>query len=185
MRRVFLPVLGLGLALGSALGRAQIERLTLEQMILKTDDVVFAEILAKEVIRIDHPVDGPELYFTNLTLRGASLRTGQATTVTVTFPGGFMNDTDGVWNSEAPSDDDVQVGNRVVAFEKYLDNAGGGLACHFLYASHGGLYRTAEGPSGTFVLGRGDGYAVDHNVRLEELEEAVLTIAEKIQKEEL
>ncbi len=185
MSRVFFPILGLGLALGSALGTAQIERLTLEQMVLKTDDVVFAEILAKEVIRIDHPVDGPELYFTHLTLQGESLRTGEATTVTVTYPGGFLNDTDGVWNSEAPSVDDVKVGNRVVAFEKHLDNAGGGLACNFLYASHGGLYRTVEGPSGTIVLGRGDGYAVDRNVRLEDLGEAVLTIAEKIQKEEL
>ena len=38
-------------------------------------------------------------------------------------------------NSEAPSADDVRIGNRVVAFYKWIDNMGGDLAGNALYAS--------------------------------------------------
>lgn len=176
MKRLTLPLLGALAVLGLQSGQAAIERLTLEQMVTKTDDALFAEITKKEVIRIDHEVDGPELYFTHLTLEGESLSTGEPTTVVVTFPGGFVNETDGVWNSEAPSADDQKVGNRVVAFYKWLDNAGGDLSCNFLYASHGGLFRTVEAPNGTVVLGRGDGYAVDANIKLEDLTKAIETL---------
>jgi hypothetical protein len=179
-----LPALGLTLALVAAVAQGQIERLTLDQMVQKTDDAVFGEITAREVIRIDDSIDGPELYFTHLTVEGESLRTGEATTVTVTFPGGFISETDGVWNSEAPSDDDVRLGNRVVVFEKHLANAGGGLECNFLYASHGGLYRTAEGPDGVVVLGRGAGYAIENNTSLVDLEKAVASLVRTVKKKE-
>ena len=162
-----------------SLGQAQIERLTLESMVQKTDDTLFAEIISKEVIRIDDAKDGPQLYFTHLTLEGKSLETGERVNVVVTFPGGFITPEDGVWNSEAPSDDDIKIGGRIVAFYKHLDNAGGGLACNFLYASHGGLYRTVEGPNGTVVLGRGEGYAIDANTSLEDLDIAVTKLAKK------
>ncbi len=166
------------LAIGT-LGHAQIERLTLDSMVQKTDDTLFAEITNKEVIRIDDEKDGPQLYFTHLTLQGESLESGEPATITVTFPGGFISDEDGVWNSEAPSDDDIKIGNHVVAFYKHLDNAGGGLECNFLYASHGGLYRTVESPAGTIVLGRGHGYAIDNNVSLEDLGKAVTSLSKK------
>ena len=166
-----LAAFAVGVSLQS--GQAAIERLTLPQMVQKTDDALFAEITASEVIRIDSEVDGPELYFTHLTLEGESLSSGLPTTVIVTFPGGFISETEGVWNSEAPSAEDQKIGNRVVAFYKHLDNAGGGLDCNFLYASHGGLFRTVEAPNGTVVLGRGEGYAVDANISLEDLTKAV------------
>ena len=70
-----------------------------------------------------------------------------------------------------------------MAFYKHLDNAGGGLACNFLYASHGGLFRTAEGPNGTVVLGRGEGYAIDSNISVEDLTKAVKSLV-KVQKGE-
>ncbi len=154
-------------------GQAAIERLNLTQMVQKTDGALFAEITASQVIRIDSEVDGPELYFTHLTLEGESLSTGEPTTVIVTFPGGFVSETEGVWNSEAPSADDQKIGNKVVAFYKHLDNAGGGLECDFLYASHGGMFRTVDAPNGTVVLGRGDGYAVDANITLDSLTRAI------------
>jgi len=176
-------LLGLAATALVALGtQAQIERLTLDSMVQKTDDTLFAEITGKEVLRIDDEKDGPELYFTHLTLEGKSLETGQRATVTVTFPGGFVNAEEGVWNSEAPSDDDIKIGNHVVAFYKHLDNAGGGLACNFLYASHGGLYRTVEGPAGTVVLGRGEGYAIDNNTSLADLTKAVTKLVQQEQK---
>jgi len=180
--KLHLPILAASLALAALAGHAQIERLSLDSMVQKTDDTLFAEITNKQVIRIDDAKDGPELFYTHLTLEGTSLETGQPETVTVTFPGGFVSEEDGVWNSEAPSDDDIKIGNHIVAFYKHLDNAGGGLACNFLYASHGGLFRTVEGPNGTIVMGRGEGYAIDKNISLQDLGKAVTAL---VQKEEL
>lgn len=174
LSRYLLPA-GLLCAAG-ALAIGQIERLDLPSMVAKTDNAVFAEIVAKRVIRVDDPVDGPELYYTVLTLDGTSLRNGQALRVEVTFPGGFLNDKEGVHNSEAPSADDVKVGNRVVAFYKWSNNMGGQVRGNALYASHGGLYRTADGPKGKLVLGRGEGYAVNKNLALADLETAVRSL---------
>ncbi|MEM7308390.1 MAG: hypothetical protein AAF682_17045 [Planctomycetota bacterium] len=172
----------IGLLLGASLvrfGGAQIERLTLDQMVSKADHAVIAEITSRNVFRVDHPVDGPELYFTTLTLAGKSLVDGKPMTVDVTFSGGFINDTEGVHNSEAPSADDVRIGNRVVVFYKWTDNMGGDVAANAIYASHGGLYRTVDSPTGTVALGRGDGYAIDNNKSLVNLTKAVQSIAKK------
>ncbi len=158
---------------------AQIERLTLDQMVAKTDNSVLAEIVGRKVFRLDHPVDGPELYFTTLTLQGTSLRDGKPVTVDVTYPGGFIDEEHGVHNSEAPSADDVKLGNTVVAFYKWSDNLGGDVRGNALYASHGGLYRTVAGPTGSVVLGRGEGYAIDKNKSVANLESAVRSIVEK------
>ncbi len=164
------------------LGLGQIERLTLDQIVAKSDHAVYAEITDQHVFRVDHPVDGPELYYTTLTLEGTSLIDGTPMTVDVTYPGGFINDEEGVYNSEAPSADDVRVGNLVVAFYKWTDNMGGDVAANALYASHGGLYRTVPGPTGQVVLGRGEGYAVTTNRDLASLRQAVASIAEEIEK---
>jgi len=67
----------------------------------------------------------------------------------------------------------VQLGNRVVAFYRWSDQLGGGLSGNALMAAHGGLFRTVDGPHGTAVLGRGQGYAVSANVRLGDLESAL------------
>ena len=165
--------------LGAVASQAQIERLTLDDMLAKTDNSVLAEITAKHVFRVDHPIDGPELYFTTLTLEGESLETGQPMTVDVTFPGGFIDEENGVHNSEAPSADDTQVGNVIVAFYKWSDNMGGDVAGNALYASHGGLFRTIDGPTGTVVLGRGDGYAIGSNKSVEALTASVHAINEE------
>ena len=87
-----------GLALGAAaflavgtLGAfAQIEALTLQQMVQKTDGAVVGEVVDRSVVRVDHPVDGPGLYFTTITIRGKSLYTDQVITVPITFAGGFV-----------------------------------------------------------------------------------------------
>ena len=160
-------------------GVAQIERLTLPEIVERSDNAVVAEITARHVFRVDHPIDGPELYFTTLTLAGTSLADGTPITVDVTYPGGFLDDEQGVHNSEAPSADDVALGNVVVAFYRWSDNLGGGVAGNALYASHGGLFRTVEGPTGTVVLGRGDGYALGPNRSLDHLETAVRSLVEE------
>lgn len=177
-----LSLLPLALLAASTLGGAQIERLTLEQMIARTDDSLLGKITKREVIRIDHPKDGPELFYTHLTVEGRSLVDGQQKSTVVTFAGGFISETEGVWNSEAPSDDDIKIGNRVVVFHSYIENMGGDLAANALHAAHGGLYRTVEGRQGTVVLGRGQGYAISDNVKVSAIDTRITAI-DKAQRE--
>ena len=169
----------LALAGTALLSTAQIERLNLEQMVVKTDNALIGEITKKEVIRIDHPIDGPELYYTHLTIEGRSLVDGAESTAVVTFPGGFIDDENGVWNSEAPTDAETKIGTEVVAFYKWSDNMGGDLAANALYASHGGIFRTVKGRKGKVVMGKGDGYAVSSNIALTQLDAKITEISEK------
>jgi len=180
----FLSVLAGATALATAtvLGTAQIERLDLQQMVTKADNAVVGEIVGREVIRIDHETDGPELYYTHLTIAGRSLVDGEELTVVVTHGGGFIDDENGVWNSEAPTLEETKVGKNVVAFYQWTENMGGDLAANALYAAHGGLFRTVEGRSGTVVLGRGDGYAVANNIKLAQLDSQVTKIDEQVKK---
>lgn len=174
-------VLGLaaGLALLAALGSAQIERLDLDQMVARTDNAVRGRITATEVVRIDHPTDGAELYFTHLQVEGVSLFDGKPISVPVTFPGGFISPEQGVHNSEAPSADETKVGSEVVVFYKHTPNMGGDLAANALYASHGGIYRVVKARSGEVALGKGDGYAISANVKVADLKSKIAAARSK------
>jgi hypothetical protein len=169
-----IALIGLG-----TVGTAQIERLSLRQMVNRTDNCVIGTITGKEVIRVDHPVDGPELYFTFLTISGRSMLTDQPMTVEVAFPGGFVDEQHGVHNSEAPSADDTKVGNRVVAFYKWVENMGGDVAGNVLYCSHGGLYRTYDIDNKIIIQGRGDGYAIPTNIVRESLASRVKSLRDQ------
>jgi hypothetical protein len=185
MKRVPLRPLvltGAAVALAGALGTAQIVRLDLRQMIARTDNAIVGKITKQHVIRIDHPIDGPELYYTHLTIEGRSLVNGEVLTAVVTFPGGWIDENQGADNSEAPSADEIQIGNEVVAFYKWSENMGGDLAANALYASHGGIYRVASGNKGKIVLGKGDGYAVSSNVALTTLDTNIARIHEELRQ---
>jgi hypothetical protein len=175
MKLSYLALAGLALATAGTLAVAQIERLDLPTMVSKTDGTVYGSIVGKEVAKIVSPdPDGPVLYFTRITVDGTSLKTGQPTTVDMWFGGGFVSETEGVHNSEAPAADDVAIGNHVVAFYKWEDNMGNGLQGNALYAWHGGLYRTFTNRSGDVIVqGRGDGYAVATNVKLSDLDDQI------------
>ena len=88
----------------------------------------------------------------------------------MTFHGGFIDEESGVYNSEAPSADDVRMGSDVAAFYSWTDNMGGDLEANAMCAGHGGVYRTIKGRKGTVVLGRGEGYAVSKNILLTDLD---------------
>lgn len=179
-----LPVLtGAVLAIAGTFGLAQIEWLDLPKMVAKADNAIHGKITKHEVIVIeDHPVDGPELYYTHLTIEGRSLVSGAPLTAVVTYPGGWIDDQRGVNNSEAPSADEVKVGNEVVAFYKWSDNMGGDLAANALYASHGGIYRVVKGRGGKIVLGKGVGYAISSNVPLGELDSRITAIDQELRE---
>lgn len=162
--------------------QAKIVRVDLEGMVAATDDAVVGTIVDRQVFRVDHPIDGPELYYTTLTVEGESLRSGLDRRVDVTFPGGFIDADNGVWNSEAPHVDEIQLGRRVVVFSNWSDNLGGDVAAHALYASHGGIYTTFEGRQGVVVQGKGEGYAIPQNVTVEQLRVDIQQYAQAQQK---
>ena len=180
MRKTLLSLSVLGLTAG--LGLAQIKKYTLDEMVGEMDNAVYGEIVDRHVFRVDDPVDGPELYFTTLTVEGRSLTTGVPMTVDITYHGGFISEEEGVYNSEAPAEDDVKLGNQVVAFYHWADDMGGQVAGNALMAAHGGLYRTLQGPNTATVLGRGEGYAVDRNIRLGDLDAEVTRVFEEVQR---
>jgi hypothetical protein len=148
------------------------------------DNAVYGEIVNRQVFRVDHPIDGPELFFTRLTIEGRSLANNSPMTVDVLYHGGFVSEDEGVYNSEAPAEDDVMLGNQVVVFYSWSDNMGGEVSGNALMAAHGGLYRTLQGPGHATVLGRGDGYAVRSNVRLGDLDAEVTRIFEDVKREQ-
>ena len=157
----------------SAVSPAQIKSFTLEEMVQTADQAIYGQIIGSRVWRVDSPIDGEGLFFTTITILGRTLANGQTTTVDVTFRGGFLDETEGVFNSEAPAADDVKVGKKVVAFYRWTDDIGGGRAANALMVGHGGLYRTVDGPHGPAVLGRGAGYAIGSNRYVAQLESAV------------
>lgn len=163
-------------SLAATVAWAQIERLDLAQMVAKADNCVIGKITGREVIRVDHPIAGPKLYYTHLMIEGRSLYTGNAISVPVTFAGGFITPDDGVWNSEAPKADDTKVGNEVVVFYKWTDDMGGEVAANAIYAAHGGLYRVIDGRKGKVVLGQGPGYAISDNVTTADLGQSIAAL---------
>jgi hypothetical protein len=166
------------LLLFTAQGSAQIERLSLEQMVGQVDDCVHGTIVDREVFRVDHPVDGPELYFTTVHIQGHSVLSGQEQLVQVTFHGGFVDEENGVYNSEAPSADETRIGRKIVAFHKWTENMGGDVAANVLYAAHGGLYTTFGDAQNPVIQGRGEGYAVTSNVVFDQFQTRVREIRE-------
>jgi hypothetical protein len=165
--------IALVLAAMASIATAQIVRLNLTKIVDQTSDAVLGTIVKKHVVRIDHPIDGPELYFTTLSIEGVSLETSKPVTVDVSFMGGFIDAEHGSFNSEAPSADDVKLGNKVVCFYRYNENMGGDFSGNEIFAWHGGIYRTFERGGNVVVQGRGDGYAIPSNVALSDLKEQI------------
>lgn len=178
MKKLSLILGALALALGGAVAQAQIKRLTLDELTTATDNGVVGTIVARRVIDLGNERDGLGLYFTVLTIQGESLYDGRKITVDVVKNGGWIDASRGIgsWDSEAPSDEETAIGKKVVAYYRWSKNIANGVGANILYAAHGSLFRTVEGPSGTVVLGRGDGYAVSKNMKLASLQKATRAI---------
>ena len=173
--RTLIPTLGRSaflVCLLSLVPRAQVKSFTLAEMVRTADQSIHGEIVASSAFRAVAPA-GDVHYYTRLTIQGRTLAEARPVTVDVILRGGFVDETEGVFNSEAPAADEVRIGKRVVAFYRWSDDLGGGVPGNALVAAHGGLDRVAEGPRGAAVLGRGEGYAIRANLRIEELESAV------------
>jgi len=176
---------GLALAVAGAIGQAQIKQLSLKEMTNQTDNGVIGTIVASRVVDQGNEVDGFGLYYTIFTVEGQSIFDGRKITVDIASRGGWIDKERGIgcWDSEAPQASEIAVGKEVLAYYFWSENIGRGVGANMLYASHGSLFRTAKSPTGTVVLGRGEGYAIDKNIKLESLRTATRTIrAEEAQR---
>jgi len=185
MKLPTLRVLGLSalcVAMSAWAASAQIQRLDLRTMISKSDDAVVGQIVGKKVFRVDHPVAGPDLFYTTITVQGRSLVHGKMAQVEVTYPGGFITPEEGVYNSEAPTEDETRIGNEVVLFYFWNDNMGGDVAGNMLQALHGGIYRVVKTTGGQVTLGKGDGYAIEQNWKLVDLDREITRLHDELGK---
>ncbi|MFT5291504.1 MAG: hypothetical protein ACI82F_003586 [Planctomycetota bacterium] len=170
------PFIGLAaaaLALFGTFASSSILELSLDEIVTASDEAVYGEIVNRQVHKVvtEESTD----YFTTLTIEGRLVGSKTPITVDVVYGGGFITEEDGVHNSEAPSAAETQIGQTIIAFYDFQADFPGSGA-NVLYNMHGGLYRTDVGPAGTVVLGRGQGYAINRNVSLVNLDGEVSSL---------
>lgn len=151
-------------------GRACIEELTLAQMVAKTDAAVRGTITDVRTVRFTPPGDD-RLIFTILTVEGTDIYTGQARTLNAAFLGG-TNQGESMMVTSMPAPSEYRLGNQVLVFSGPVEGWGPEID-RCVYASMGGIYREIASKQGPIFLGKGEGFALDHNVRLADLQVAV------------
>lgn len=162
----WLASLAAGLVLtGGAL--ACIEALTLDQMVEKTDAAVRGEIT--EVRSVLHQVSEEDRrIYTVLTVEGTDLYTGEARTIEAAFLGGtYGGETMNVTCMPHPAD--YRLGNQVLVFSAPVEGWGPEVD-RCVYAAMGGIFREVATPKGPVYLGKGEGTAIEKNVRLDQLQ---------------
>ena len=186
MKKLNIGLSAVALAALGMIGQAQIARLSLEDMTTLTDNGIVGTITGRKVIDLSNDTEGMLIY-TVLTIEGESLYDGRKTTVDVVKRGGWIDREAGLgtWDSEAPSDDETALGKRIVAYYHWVDNIGSGVGANRLFASHGSLFRTVEGPQGLVVMGRGDGYAIENNMQLSSLQKATRAIVDQAAQQQV
>ena len=181
MKKISILLGALLVALGGVAPQAQIKRLDLEQMTTRADHGIIGRVISRRVEDHGSERHGFGLYYTVLTIQGESLYNGRKMTVEVVKRGGWIDKERGIgsWDSEAATDGETALGKRIVAYYKWVDDLGAGRGANIFYASHGSMFRTVEGPTGTVVMGRGNGYAINKNTSLTSLRKATAAILEK------
>ena len=172
---------GLALAVAGSIGQAQVRELSLTEMTNQTDNGVLGTVIGSRVVDLGNEIDGYGLYYTIVTIEGRSIFDDRKITVDIASRGGWIDKEHGIgsWDSEAPQASEIARGKEVLAYYMWSENIGSGVGANILYASHGSLFRTAKSPTGTVVLGRGQGYAIDKNIKFETLRTATRAIIEE------
>ena len=138
---------------------AAIKAMTLRELMEVTQDAVHGKIVARDSIRLDHPWEGA--LYTQLTVEGESIRTGEKGTFKVIFHGSHDKD-DWYGISSMPTLQDSRTGGEGVLFfgEHPL------LPGHNLVYNFAGLYRVEMGFGEPVVVGKGEGMAFPENTKL-------------------
>lgn len=158
---------------------ACIEAMDLNKMVSKTDMAVRGTITEVRTERsfMDNS-DWPRI-FTYLTIEGEDLYTGKPTSVEMAFMGGTHNGVTEVC-STMPAAADYRVGNKVVAFSGKVH--GWGKVERVLWAGYGGIYREVDTRQGAVVLGRGEDFAIESNITINELKAGIAKAVEAKQE---
>jgi len=156
-------------------GSACIEELDLAQMISKTDSAVHGTITDVRTVRFV-PEGDDRLIYTILTIEGEDLYTGNAMTAEAAFLGGTFED-DSMTVTSMPAPSEYRIGNDVVVFRGAVEGWGPEID-HAVYAAMGGIFRTFDTKNGTVVLGKGEGTAIDKNIRVSNLKNAISNLQE-------
>ncbi len=141
---------------------AAIKAMTLQELMEVTKDAVHGKIVAKDTVRLSHPWDGA--LYTQLTIEGESLRTGEKGTFKVVFHGSHSKD-DWYGISSMPTLQDSRLnGETVVFFAEHPLLPGKNLVYDF-----SGLYRVESGFGEAVVVGKGEGLAFAENTKLSDV----------------
>lgn len=169
-----------GLVLAGTTAYACIEALDLNKMVSKTDVAVRGTITNVRTVKYTPPGDD-RIVYTLVTVEGEDLYTGQPRTIEAGFVGGsFGGDSMMVTSMPAPAD--YRVGSKVVAFSAPVQGWGPEVS-RCLYASYGGLFKEISTKNGSVVLGKGDGFAIEKNVAVDDLRAQIRTALEIKAKE--
>jgi len=160
MRLVKYASLVLGVVLTALPIGAAIKAMTLAEMMEITTDVAHVQIIEKSSFRLAHPF--PEAVYTELAVKGTSLRTGKAVETTLVFLGSHDPD-DQYGVSEMPTLQDTRVGSEVVVFF-HRDTAFPGER-NVLF-NLGAVYRVEKTFGRPVVIGKGEGFAFPENVKI-------------------
>jgi hypothetical protein len=147
-------------------------------MVAKTDVAVHGTITNVRTVRYTPPGDD-RLIFTLLTVAGTDLATGLPRSLEAAFLGG-THGADSMIVTSMPAPSEYRLGNEVVVFSAPVEGWGPEIE-RCVYASMGGIFRSIESRNGDVVLGKGQGFAVDKNLRLSDLQAAVAAEARKKQ----
>jgi hypothetical protein len=162
MRLVKSATLALAVVLTALPIGAAIKAMNLTEMMTITSDVAHVRILEKSSFRLAYPF--PEAVYTELTVKGTSLRTGKDVETTLVFLGSHdPKDQYGV--SEMPTIQDTRKGSEVVVFF-YKDTAFPGER-NVLF-NLGAVYRVEKTFGNPVVIGKGEGFPFPENVKLED-----------------
>lgn len=155
---------------------AAIRAMNLSELMSITDNTVLVQITGKTTFAAAYPFEGA--VYTQLTLAGESLRTGEAYEGKVVFLGSH-DPADQFGTSEMPSLQDTRVGNRAVIFFQHDDAFPGGGADVAYNLSY--VFRVEDGFGTPVVMGKGEGAAFPDNLKLSDVR-AQVTAAQALLK---
>ena len=145
---------------------AAVKAMTLKELMAVTTDAVHGKIVSRDVIRLSHPWEGA--IYTQLTIEGESIRTGEQGTFTAVFHGSHRTE-DWYGISSMPTLQDSRQGGEGLFFFGEHPMAPG----HNMVFNHAGLYRVERGFGEPVIVGKGEGAAFAENTKLESVKTSI------------
>ena len=166
MKTLRFPALLLAAAALTAGADACIKALTLDEMVAKTDAAVVGEVTSVRSVK-SHVEGHGDFIYTLVTVEGEDLYSGETRSIETAFVGGTYEG-ESMLVTSMPSPSEYRIGNEVVVFSAPVEDWHPEVG-RSLYAAMGGIFRVHNG----VVFGKGEGFAVEGNQRVELLRENI------------